>query len=66
MTANSDLRSLAESLQITYDKALSDLSEVFDDPRQVRDTNGRYVLLDALTALVSAQAALVSSEEETH
>lgn len=56
-----DLRAAVEVLQAAYDKARCALDVAgFPDMLTVVDTNGRYILLDAATALVNARAALAN------
>lgn len=57
-----DLRAAVEVLQAAYDKARQEMAVIWDDPMIVKDPNGRYVLLDALTALVNARSSLANAE----
>jgi hypothetical protein len=54
------LTSTVSRLEVAYETARADLERQFPGaaPEEIRDPNGRYVLLDALTALVQAQAVL--------
>lgn len=55
-----------ELLRAAYATARADLTreaEAFGGaPEQMRDASGRFILLDALTAIVQARAALVYAE----
>jgi hypothetical protein len=58
-----DLSAAVEVLQVAYDKARHELDVAgFPDMFTVVDTNGRYILLDAATALVNARSALANAE----
>jgi hypothetical protein len=54
------LTSAVGRLETAYEAARADLERQFPEaaPEEIRDPNGRYVLLDALTALVQAQTPL--------
>lgn len=56
MTPAEELQDAVDQLQTAYDTAASEVS------LQARTPDGRYVLLDALTALVNGRAALVTAE----
>jgi hypothetical protein len=61
------LASAVDRLQEAYETARRALAEenarydVAYAPEEMRDSSGRYILLDALTAIVSARAALETS-----
>ncbi|MFG2001698.1 hypothetical protein ACGFNU_21360 [Spirillospora sp. NPDC048911] len=67
-TPHDALRRTAELLAAAYTKARDDLAREINEnlypfePEQARDHNGRYILLDALTALAQAQATLAATE----
>lgn len=55
------LEGLVAELQRAYDTALAKIVFQFPpgtDPNSVVDSNGRYILLDAMTALVKARTLL--------
>jgi hypothetical protein len=64
-----DLAALVRELQDAYEVCRADILDQMGrfehtrdlDPLQARDPNGRYLLLDALTALVNASTALVAA-----
>ncbi|GIH07404.1 hypothetical protein Rhe02_54710 [Rhizocola hellebori] len=62
------LRSTVEMLQHAYDQARAELENDYWTPEmpydvlRCRTTDGRYILLDALTALVQAQTVIVQAE----
>lgn len=66
--SRSDLRHTARLLEAAYDQARSDLMRDIErdglhfDPEVIRDHNGRFILLDALTALVQAHTVLTATE----
>lgn len=62
MSAVGELRSAVELLEEAYAAARERLARDFPDPLRVTDTNGRSVLLEALTALVTARSALLAEE----
>jgi hypothetical protein len=63
-----ELRLLIQQLSDAYGEAhaaiveQSDRDGAYIHPLRAMDTNGRYILLDALTALVQARAALLVAE----
>ncbi|WP_433233773.1 hypothetical protein [Actinomadura nitritigenes] len=64
MTTSERLRTTIERLEAAYERDRAELvEEGYGDPELVRDTSGRFVLLDALTAIVNARAALALTEE---
>lgn len=56
---STELRAAVELLEQAYAAARERLAQDFPEPLLVKDPNGRYVLLDALTALVTARSALL-------
>lgn len=62
------LAATVEMLQLAYDRALEDRARDYecdiDNPGLMLlvTADGRYILLDALTALVQAQTVLVQAE----
>jgi hypothetical protein len=60
------LRQHLDHLEAAYAAARESLSQKADRvgaiPEQMRDATGRYILLDALTAIVQARAALSHAE----
>lgn len=60
------LREHLGHLEAAYTAARETLAQeaerVGATPEQMRDANGRYILLDALTAIVQARAALAHAE----
>ena len=56
------LAEVADRLEAAYEATRAQLERDFADtgfsPEEIRDPNGRYILLDALTALVEARTAL--------
>lgn len=68
------LRRSAVTLQATYDHTRNRLIEQLDrdgltgvhEPEDIRDANGRYILLDALTAVVLANTALATADREVN
>lgn len=64
MTTPERLRGAIERLESVYEHDRADLvRNGYGDPELVRDTAGRFVLLDALTAIANARAALALTEE---
>lgn len=68
MGSYEDLRAMVDALTTSYNAARSQLQEKIDKGilnctiEEVLDSTGRFMLLDALTVLVSAQASLVQYE----
>lgn len=58
-----DLAALVDALTDAVDAVREDLRLQYPNvrPELVRDTSGRYVLVDALAAVAVAQAALIRS-----
>jgi hypothetical protein len=64
------LREAVERLQSAYDRRRAELADGIADigvergliPEDMRDPNGRSILLDALVALVNARTALALAE----
>jgi hypothetical protein len=53
------LEEVVETLENSVHRTIEDLVSRFDcSPYEVKDTNGRYILLDALVALTNAKAVL--------
>jgi hypothetical protein len=69
-TRTGELRAAVARLEATYDKARADLVRGIErdgyhfDPEDARDSNGRYILLDALTVLVQAHTALATAQPD--
>lgn len=63
VNANLDqLRKAVDLLQSAYDQAYAELESASIDPLQGRTYDGRYILLDALVALVQARTALAQDQ----
>lgn len=62
MSLVEELRKTAELLEEAYLMARERMERDFPEPLLVKDPNGRYVLLDALTALAAARSALLAEE----
>lgn len=65
MDVADQLAQTCDALERAYARARASLAvdierchEGFFEPEDMRDANGRYILLDALAALATAQAAL--------
>lgn len=56
------LRETVELLQQAYDSARAEMAGFGLAPEQARTADGRFILLDALVALVQARTALVQAE----
>lgn len=65
-----ELRGSVESLKAAYELRREELlaendDQYYRDPTYWQDTNGRSILLDALTALVNAQTAIVNATRQS-
>jgi hypothetical protein len=66
------LRRTTAALQATYDRAREDIVQELEhsgaaeafQPEEIRDPTGRYILLDALTALVQANTVLAAADND--
>jgi len=60
-----DLRKAVELLQDAYERAYEDTRKWLPEPRSLlaQTSDGRYILLDALTALVDARTVLARADE---
>ncbi len=56
------LRETVELLQQTYDRSRDEMAKNYSHPELVITTEGRYILLDALVALVQARTAVAQAE----
>ncbi len=66
MTNLDQLRQSVDQLQQAFDRDFAHLSEQWPNEEMlVRTTDGRFILLDALTALVNARTALARAEVES-
>jgi hypothetical protein len=65
-----ELRAVTARLEAAYGRARADLVRDIErdgyhfEPEDARDSNGRYILLDALTAIVQANAAIAAEHTE--
>jgi hypothetical protein len=70
-TALDALRHTVTLLAKSYDRTRADLAKEIErfhtglqaEPEDMRDQHGRYILLDALTALVQAQTVIAATEQ---
>lgn len=55
------LRTVVEKLEVVHEKIAADLTKEFPehDPYVIKDSTGRYILLESLTAIANARAALL-------